>query len=321
VTFLAVGYVCAGLAGILIYAALLVRVLRERGLLKEFKIREVVLPFRAVFAFSFPLITGELALLSLNVGGVLILGYFHSLVDVATYRAVFNSARLNIAVTSAFATLFLPVAARLYARHDIAGLRHNYWHTAVFMAVLTFPIFALTGPLAQQTTVVLFGARYADSGTVLALLSVGYYFNAILGFNAFTLQVFGRIRYLVVVNVLVVVVNVGACFLLVPQFAAVGAAAANCAALLVQNVLNQLALRRCLGTGFVERQYARSYALIVGSALLLWAFQLLGLGLVASLVAATIASLVVLVGNRRALELGETFPELLRVPVLGRLIR
>jgi O-antigen/teichoic acid export membrane protein len=321
VTFLAIGYVVAGLVGILIYVALLVRVLRENQLLKEFRLRSVVLPFRAVFAFSFPLITGELALLSLNVGGVLIIGYYHSLDDVASFRAVFNSARLNIAVTSAFVTLFLPVAARLHARNDIAGLRHNYWHTAVIMAVLTFPIFALTGPLAQDTTVVLFGERYADSGAVLALLSIGYYSNAILGFNAFILQIFGRLRYLVGVNVLVVIVNIGVCYLLVPQFAAVGAAAANCAALLVQNVLNQLALRRCLGTGFVDRQYVRSYALIVGAAVALWAFQLLGLGLVAGLIAAVVTSLVVLVGTRRALELGDTFPELRRVPILRWVIR
>lgn len=321
VTFLAIGYVVAGLVGILIYVGLLIRVLRERDLLREFKLRRVVLPFRAVFAFSFPLITGELLLLSLNVGGVLILGFYHSVVEVATYRAVFNSARLNIAVTSAFVTLFLPVAARLYARQDADGLRHSYWHTAVFMAVLTFPIFALTGPLAHETTVALFGARYSDAGAVLALLAIGYYVNGILGFNAFTLQIFERIRYLVGVNVFVLLVNLGLCFLLIPQFAAVGAAAANCVALVTQSVLYQLAVCRCLGTGFVARAYVRCYVLIVGSAAALWGFQLLGLGLIPGLAAAVLASLVVLIGNRRVLELGDTFPELQRVRFLRWLIR
>ena len=49
-------------------------VLHERGLLQHFDPRQVVLPFRAVFEFSFPLITGELALLSMKVGGVMVLG-------------------------------------------------------------------------------------------------------------------------------------------------------------------------------------------------------------------------------------------------------
>jgi hypothetical protein len=43
--------------------------------------------------------------------------------------------------------------------------------------------------------------------------------------------------------------------------------------------------------------------------------------LVAGLIAAVVTSLVVLVGTRSALELGETFPELRRVPVLRWVIR
>lgn len=321
VKFLAIGYVIAGVAGILLYTGLLVRLIRERGLAKHFAIRKVILPFRAVFEFSFPLITGELVLLSLNVGGAIFLGFYHSAVEVATYRSVFNAARLNIAVASAFITLFLPVAARLYARGDIEGLRRNYWHTTVFMAVLAFPIFALTGPLAQEITVLLYGERYADAGPVLALLAVGYYFNAILGFNSIVLQVLGRIRFLVGVNVFVVAVNLALSFLLIPQFGAVGAAGANCAALLAQNVLNQLALRRSLQTGFIQRAYVRCYVIIVAAGAALWAFQFLDLGLFPGLAAAGAASFVVLVSTRSALALGDTFPELQRVPLVRRLIR
>lgn len=321
VTFLAIGYVTAAAVGVLIYAGLLVRVLREQDLVTKFNIRRVVLPYKAVFSFSVPLITSELVILSLNVGGVLVLGFYHSVAEVADYRAVYNSARLNIAVTAAFVTLFLPVAARLHARGDIGGLRHSYWHTAVFMAVLTFPIFALTGPLAHQTTVLLFGARYAEAGTVLAILAIGYYCNALLGFNSFTLQVFGRIGYLVGVNVFCLALNLGLCFLLIPELAAVGAAAANCSALVAQNALNQWALRGCLGTGFIDRAYLRCYVVIGCAAGALWGFQLLHLGLSADLTAAGVASLAVLIANRRALELADTFPELRRVPGVRRLIR
>ena len=152
VTFLAIGYLAAGArrAGRL-RRSCFVRVLRERGLLQHLRPRRIVLPFRAVFSFSLPLITGELLLLSLNVGGVLILGYFHSAAEVASYRAVFNPARLNTAVLHAFVPMFLPLAARLFAREDIDGLRRAYWHTGAFVAVLTFPIFALTGPLAPSS--------------------------------------------------------------------------------------------------------------------------------------------------------------------------
>lgn len=322
VMVLAVGYVLASLVGILLYLGLLVRVLRERGLLREFSPRKVVVPYRAVFSFSFPLITGELALLSLTTGGVFVLAAFHSAIEVAEYRAVFSSARLNTAVTSSFSTLFLPVIARLNARADLAGMRKSYWHTATFVAVFTFPIFALTGPLAPATTVALFTEKYASSAPVLAILAAGYYINVMLGFNAYALQVRGRIRYLVMVNLFVAVLNIALSVVLAPPLAAVGVATANCTALVLQNVLNQLALRKSLGTGFIDRGSWGCYGLIAGAAALLWGFQLLfDPDILVALTAAAVMSFVVLLGSRRALQLGDTFPELLRLPVIGRLLR
>lgn len=322
VMFLAVGYLVASLAGLLLYVGLLGRLLHERGLWHEFDPRTVVLPFRAVFAFSFPLITGELALLSMKVGGVMVLALYHPVTEIADYRAVFGVARLNTAVTTSFATLFLPVIARLHARRRIDEVRDSYWHTATFVAVSTFPIFALTGPLAPATTVALFGSRYADSAPVLAILAVGYYLNVMFGFNVYTLQVCGRIRLLVVVNLFMASLNIGLCFALAERLGAVGIALANCAALISQNLINQWALRGAIRTGLVPRECWGCYALVAGGAALLWVFEVTFTpGILSSLLAAVLVSTVVLVGSQRALRLADTFPELRRIPILGRYVR
>lgn len=322
VEFLAIGYVAAGLVGLAVSLAVLVRVLRERGLLDKLRPRRLRVPFKAVFSFSMPLITGEVLQLSLVVGGVLVLGYYQPAEEVATYRAVFNPSRLNTAVLGAFVPLFLPLAARLFERRDIDGLRSAYWHTGALVAVLTFPIFALTGPLAHDLTLLLFGPRYRESGLVLALLAIGYYFNTALGFNAYTLQVCARLRFLVGVNLSVAALNIGLSVLLVPRYGAVAVAIANLTALVVQNVLNQWALRSTIRTGFIDRSCLRCYLAIVGCAAALWVFQwTLRPGLLVGLVAAGAMSLVVLVAGRRAIELEENFPELRRVPVLRWLLR
>jgi O-antigen/teichoic acid export membrane protein len=321
VTFLAVGYVVTGVIGLAVSMAVFLTVLRERGLLTKLRPSRIVVPYRAVFSFSMPLITGELLLMSFTVGGVLVLGYYQSAAEVASYRAVFNPSRLNTAVLGAFVPLFLPLAARLFERDDVAGLRRAYWHTGAFVAVLTFPIFALTGPLAPSLAVVLFGERYADSGAVLALLSVGYYFSTVLGFNAYTLQVCGRIRFLVGVNLSVAALNIGLCFALVRPLGALGIATANLVALVVQNLLQQWALRGALGTAFVDRGVTRCYLVIAACAAALWALQdLADPGPVIGFLAATAASLVVLMASRRAIELVDTFPELRRLPLVGRLL-
>lgn len=322
VEFLAIGYVAAGLVGLAVSVAVLLRVLRERGLLEKMRPRHLRVPFKEVFSFSTPLITGELLQLSLVVGGVLILAHYQPADEVASYRAVFNPSRLNTAVLGAFVPLFLPLAARLFERRDVDGLRRAYWHTGAFVAVLTFPIFALTGPLAHDLTVLLFGERYSDSALVLALLSIGYYFNTALGFNAYTLQVAGRLRFLVGVNLLATALTIGLSLLLVPRYGAVAVAVANLTALVVQNVLNQLALARSIRTGFIDRSCLLCYLAILLCGAALWAFQwILRPGLLVGLIAAAAASLVVLLVSRSAIELEENFPELRRVPVLRWLLR
>ena len=79
---------------------------------------------------------------------------------------------MNAAVWAAL--LFTPLAARLFARGDRAGIRELYWRTAAWMAVFSFPVFALTFVCAHELTVALFGERYASSAPVLALLALGY---------------------------------------------------------------------------------------------------------------------------------------------------
>jgi O-antigen/teichoic acid export membrane protein len=320
VALLAIGYVIAGVVGLAVSVLVLIRVLRQRGLIQHLR-RRIVLPYRAVFGFSVPLLTGELFLITLSFGGVFILGYFHSTAEVANYRAMFSPARLNSTVLNAFTPMFLPLAARLFARADIGGLRRSYWHTGAVVAVLSFPVFALTGPLAPDLAVVLFGARYADAGLVLALLSVGYYFSVMLGFNAYVLQVCERVRFLVGVNASVAVLNVAMSLLLVQRYGAVGIAAANMAALVAQNLLKQWGLRRTLDTPFIDRSCVRCYLVIVLAAAGLWLFrELADPGLAVCLLAAAVASFLVLLSSRGTVELGETFPELRRLPGMRWLI-
>jgi O-antigen/teichoic acid export membrane protein len=308
--------------GLVVYLAVLLQVLRERDLLRHLRPRRVALPFREVFSFSTPMITGELLQMTLVLGGVAILAAHHPAAEVASYRAVFNPARLNTAVLAAFVSLFLPLAARLHERADSQGLRRAYWQTSAFVSVLTFPVFALTGPFAPDLAVLLFGERYADSGAVLAVLSLGYYFSTALGFNSYTLQVYGRIRFLVVVNVVAAAVNIAISLLLVERYGAMGIAVAVLATLVVQNVLNQWALRRALGTSFIDRRCVWPYLAIVLATAVLWLLQVFAEpGLLIGLPAIAVASLVVLVVSRSALDLHESFPELGRVPVLRWLVQ
>jgi O-antigen/teichoic acid export membrane protein len=321
VFWLAIGYVVTSFLGIAIYAVLLLRVLRERNILYRFRLRRLILPWKEVFAFSIPTMTTQLEFVITNMGTVVLLAAYGGPLDVASYRAVFPAARLNQVVYQTFVTMFLPMAARLFARGDHKGMRNSYWQTSMFLAVATFPIFIMTTVFAHTTTVTLFGGQYSSSDTVLAATAFGYYFSVTLGFNAYVLQVYGRLRWLVVSNVGALVLNMGLAFLLIPSMGAPGAAIAGGGTMVAQNVVNQLVLGRTLAVAGEAESIARPYLVIAAATLLLGAIELaLHPGIVIALLATGIVSVVVLRLNRHAIQLAGTFPELLKLPLLGRFL-
>jgi O-antigen/teichoic acid export membrane protein len=119
VFLLAAGYVITGLLGLAIYMVLLV----ERGILQHLRPGRITVPWRAVISFSIPTLTNELVILVTHMGTVVLLGLYWGAAGVAEYRAVFPAARLNQVVYQTFVILFLPMAARLYARSQFSDLR------------------------------------------------------------------------------------------------------------------------------------------------------------------------------------------------------
>ena len=59
VYFLAVGYLVAGILGVIINTALLLRILRTQGMFQYLNLRTIQMPVREVFGFSIPLLTSD----------------------------------------------------------------------------------------------------------------------------------------------------------------------------------------------------------------------------------------------------------------------
>ena len=158
-------------------------------------------PMREILGFSVPLLTTDLVYILLNASDVVLLGAITGDPEaVANYRVIQPVALLNLIVLQSFTLLFIPATARLFARDDREGLRSLYWQTAAWVAVLSFPIFAVTFALAKPLTVALFEQRYAESAIFLSIIALGRYYDAALGFNGLTLRVFGNLKAVVGVN-------------------------------------------------------------------------------------------------------------------------
>jgi O-antigen/teichoic acid export membrane protein len=320
VTFLAVGYLLAAVLGVGLYGVMMLRLLATRGLLTGMHVRDVRLPVRAVFGFALPLLVTSLVSVGTADLAVIVLGHFRPAAEVAAFRAVQPIAAMNLVVMYSFTTLFTPVAARCFARGDRAGIRDQYWQSAAWIAVLTFPVFLLTTAFAGPVTTTLLGSRYAGSAPYLVLLSAAYYVNAASGFNGLTVQLLGRVRYVLGTTLLVLAAMLVADFVLIPRFGALGAATAVAITVTLSTALKQAGLAGS-GVGVVDARYGRTAAsVLVAIAALTGLTVTIRVATPVAVVLSAIASLLVLYLNRRALRLADTFPELRRVPLLRSLV-
>ena len=316
IMFLAYGYVVAGAVGVLVYGALLMKLLSSQGILQLFHIKEIDIPARDILAFVLPGLVSAAAMCMAPVN-IFLLGRLRTMSEVAFYRAAVPVAELNNIVCASFTLLYTPLAARLFAKGDYRGINDLYWRTAAWMAVLSFPVFALTFSLAKPLAIFLYGARYAPSGSVLALLSLPIYFNVVIGFNLQTLKIFERLRYVIVVSLVTALANVMVCTPLIKVYGTMGAALGSTAVLIGYNLLLQVGLSPTAHFRVFDPRYLSVYLTIALSACgLFFASFLTSLSFYALFLVAACVSLGVFVLTKKKLNIAETFPELLRLPFM-----
>jgi O-antigen/teichoic acid export membrane protein len=319
--FVAYGFVIAEIVGIVLYVGLLAKLFRRHGLFERFRFKSIRLPAREILAFSPPGLTAGLVTVAIYGVNASILGSLKDMAQVALYRAVVPLAQLNNVVMTSFALLYIPLSSRMFAKGDYRGMSDFYWRTTVWMAVLSFPIFALTFSTAQPITVFLYGERYRASAPILALLALGCYFNVLLGFNLQTLKVLEKLRYIVVVSILSLLINVAADFFLIPRYGALGAAIGTAGTLILYNLLLQAGLLLAKGLRGFELKYLSVYFSIALGALGIFAIQKMSAERITVAVPLVVmGSLLVVAISKRYLKAAETFPELLKVPWVKGLI-
>lgn len=314
---LAWGYLVGGLLGIGAYALMLRAVIRQRPVFRHFNIKTLRYPFREIFGFSTPMMYSDVVYILRNNLTVMLLGFYRTIVSVAEFRAVVPVAGLNQVVMESFRFLYTPLAARLFARDDERGINDLYWQTAVWISIMSFPVFVVSFSLARPITILLFGDRYANSAVILALLSLGTYFNAALGFNAHTLRVYGRIKYIVAIDSVAMCVAVLLNLILIPRYGALGAAMSASGTLIAHNILNHLGLLLGTSIQLFDWKYLRTYvSIIIASGGLLVLEILVNPPVIIGLPLAALVSLIVLLVNRSVLDVANTFPELMQLPLM-----
>src|SRR5262245_16492309 len=137
---LAMAYVASLAAGVGVYGALLVKLLRRDRWLARPAAQPLVIPAREMFGFAASLLTLELVFLFYGSFIAMILQYTHGASEVAGFQAVRPFAKLIDVTLVTFLQLFIPSLARFHARNDHEGIAQLYGQTCVWIALLSFPL-------------------------------------------------------------------------------------------------------------------------------------------------------------------------------------
>jgi O-antigen/teichoic acid export membrane protein len=320
VQLLAVAYVAAGMIGVALYVVLLWQVLAREGLLSELHPRRMIVQARTLLGYSLPVWSTDLLLAVETPLVVILLERYRSTLEVAELRAVAPVAGLCLLVFQNAKILFKPHASRLFARGDEVGLGELYWRSAAWMAIVTFPVFAVCVFLAEPVTLLLFGPQYAGAGVLLAILAVGKYVNAAMGMNTFTLQVYARVWTVLLINVATGILGLGLCLWLIPRFGAVGGAAATSAAIVIRNLMYQAGLIATTRAGIAPRPALKVYGWLLAAVAVLSALRMVSDSAAVMAPAVVVVAPLLLWLNRGYLDVADTFPELAKLPWLRRLL-
>jgi O-antigen/teichoic acid export membrane protein len=155
---------------------------------------------------------------------------------------------------------------------------------------------------------------------ILGILCLGYYVNGSMGFNALTLRVFNRVRFLALTDLSTAALNLVLAVVLIQRFGAVGAAVATSGTFILQNLIYQWGLRSQTWVHGLDRRYVRPYAsIIIGAIVIVAISQIVRPPFLVGIVVVGVVSSLVFAINRHSLQIVDTYPELGRFKVMRRI--
>lgn len=178
---------------------------------------------------------------------MLILGSLVAPSDLGHYRAA-----LQVAALASFGYIALNMlAGQRFARFSSLNDSVSLSATATYlarMALLTaVPLPLLLIGFGEDIFQILFGADFFVSATPALIIATGISFSAGIGMARTLLVMKGKEFLVMRTTFAALAVNIGLCFLLIPSLGIVGAAIANCTAVVAWNMLLWALARRQTG--------------------------------------------------------------------------
>lgn len=158
--------------------------------------------------FSIPILSSSLMVMAFNWADTLLLGRYNNADAVGAYNISISLANALAFPLGAFGFVFMPIAADMYGRGQLAELKRTYQIMTKWVFSITFPVFFVLFFFPEMTISFLFGERFINSSTPLRILSLGFLIQSFLGVSGQLLIVKGLSKTLMKISILGTALNV-----------------------------------------------------------------------------------------------------------------
>ena len=215
-------------------------------------------PARELYKYAYPLAFSNLIRTVHRWIDLLLLGYIATSVDVGYYGAALRVGAFSVAILMAFNNVFSPIISDLYNRKQPEELHSLLKVVTRWIFILSYPVF-LVLILFAKPIMGLFGTNFKVAGGVLVILAMGQFINAFTGPVGQMVLMSGHSKVVFMNTAVALAINVGLCFLLIPEHGFYGAAIANFVSLSTINLIRVIEVWVYLRMNAYDRSFIKPF--------------------------------------------------------------
>ncbi|MBA2692847.1 MAG: oligosaccharide flippase family protein [Rubrobacter sp.] len=202
---------------------------------------------KALFGVSIPMSVSRATQYANNWTAVLVLGLFYPAGLVGIFQAAFRTATLATLVRFAFNGIFSPIISSLHSQEMTEELGRLYKDVTRWTFTGAFALFLVIVLLAGEILTVFGGPEFREGLTALVIVAGAQLYSASVGPANRMLAMTGNHNILMFASVTGALTGVAVCFALIPSFGLVGAGFGAAAAILTENTLTLIFVKRRVG--------------------------------------------------------------------------
>lgn len=192
--------------------------------------------YKKLLKFSLPLLfTGMLGFL-ISRSDSFMIGYFLSEDKVGIYNIARKVGTMSSFILTAFNMVFASTISKLYYENRMDDLKKIY--TIITKWIFSFNLlFLVNVVILNKEIMLLFGKEFLYGNIALLLITIGQFFNALVGSAGYINTMTGYPQFSLYTNLITVIINIFLNLILIPRIGIEGAAIATLISILVSNVL------------------------------------------------------------------------------------